>query len=390
MQLEMGDTYNTPIVLFRKEPETSRLGKKLIREAIDFLIAQGLERLTFKKLAEQMGSTEASIYRYFTNKHQMFCYLVFYALKHLLYYLQQQKAEVAETQQYQILLRLLNPELDLYEHQYALKILGLFFSWQKSETEVQARQEIDAAIEPLQPLCDLGVCFLLNSGVPPRRVGILKCLLMFQIMSGAQDFYQFMGLSSSEYLLFWEDILIREIMAQGQEARFSFMRGPDVVLGLDSPSEFLEEPEAAVAFDTPEEWESEEDAEPESAEEEPSLEQIPPAEISTSDTLTEVSQTSETSQAESESPSSAQDLDALPANAYFVHKPEEETFQIASVMVRKAGGYSMLDLKEFFTYEHETRLKLVREGKVYFISDEGLPMEMVQVLDALQAQGLRL
>jgi AcrR family transcriptional regulator len=36
----------------------------------------GLEQFTFKKLAKVVGSTEASIYRYFENKHHLFVYLL--------------------------------------------------------------------------------------------------------------------------------------------------------------------------------------------------------------------------------------------------------------------------------------------------------------------------
>lgn len=36
----------------------------------------GLEAFTFKKLATEIGSTEATIYRYFENKHRMLVYLI--------------------------------------------------------------------------------------------------------------------------------------------------------------------------------------------------------------------------------------------------------------------------------------------------------------------------
>jgi AcrR family transcriptional regulator len=36
----------------------------------------GFERFTFKKLADALGSTEASVYRYFENKHRLLVYLV--------------------------------------------------------------------------------------------------------------------------------------------------------------------------------------------------------------------------------------------------------------------------------------------------------------------------
>jgi len=36
----------------------------------------GMEKFTFKKLAEDIGSTEASMYRYFESKHQLMSYML--------------------------------------------------------------------------------------------------------------------------------------------------------------------------------------------------------------------------------------------------------------------------------------------------------------------------
>ena len=36
----------------------------------------GFEQFTFKKLARAIGSTEASVYRYFDNKHRLLTYLI--------------------------------------------------------------------------------------------------------------------------------------------------------------------------------------------------------------------------------------------------------------------------------------------------------------------------
>ena len=61
--------------LFIKDPESSALGKRIIAGSIDLLYQQGFEDFNFKKLAEQIHSTEASIYRYFENKHKILLYL---------------------------------------------------------------------------------------------------------------------------------------------------------------------------------------------------------------------------------------------------------------------------------------------------------------------------
>ncbi len=62
--------------LFLRDPEGSVLGKKIIRSSVELISSNGFESFTFRKLAEQVGSTEASIYRYFENKHKLLVYLL--------------------------------------------------------------------------------------------------------------------------------------------------------------------------------------------------------------------------------------------------------------------------------------------------------------------------
>jgi AcrR family transcriptional regulator len=62
--------------IYVKDPETSDLGKKIIQESIHMIDEMGLEHFTFRKLAEKLGTTESSIYRYFENKHKLLIYLI--------------------------------------------------------------------------------------------------------------------------------------------------------------------------------------------------------------------------------------------------------------------------------------------------------------------------
>ena len=62
--------------LYLRDPQETRLGKSIIKESIILIDKIGIESFTFKKLAKQMSSTEASIYRYFENKHALLVYLV--------------------------------------------------------------------------------------------------------------------------------------------------------------------------------------------------------------------------------------------------------------------------------------------------------------------------
>lgn len=62
--------------LYLKDPQQSELGKRIIKHSILLIEEIGFEQFNFKKLADSMKSTEASIYRYFENKHLLLIYLV--------------------------------------------------------------------------------------------------------------------------------------------------------------------------------------------------------------------------------------------------------------------------------------------------------------------------
>ncbi len=62
--------------LYLKEPQDSKLGRNIIEHSIILIDEIGFEYFTFKKLAQKINSTEASIYRYFENKHLLLLYLV--------------------------------------------------------------------------------------------------------------------------------------------------------------------------------------------------------------------------------------------------------------------------------------------------------------------------
>jgi AcrR family transcriptional regulator len=59
-----------------RNPESSELGRRIIRQGIVLMNRLGYEHFTFKKLAEAIETTEASIYRYFENKHRLLLYFL--------------------------------------------------------------------------------------------------------------------------------------------------------------------------------------------------------------------------------------------------------------------------------------------------------------------------
>lgn len=61
--------------IYVKDPESSDLGRKIIEKSILMIHQMGFEKFTFKKLGDEISSTESSIYRYFENKHKLLLYL---------------------------------------------------------------------------------------------------------------------------------------------------------------------------------------------------------------------------------------------------------------------------------------------------------------------------
>ena len=74
MSVEIKMTLNKGLYL--KEPQHSKLGRNIIQNSILLIDEFGFEAFTFKKLAKKIKSTEASIYRYFENKHLLLLFLV--------------------------------------------------------------------------------------------------------------------------------------------------------------------------------------------------------------------------------------------------------------------------------------------------------------------------
>ncbi len=62
--------------LYLRNPQRTDLGRKILKNSILLIDEIGFDRFTFKKLAELIESTEASVYRYFESKHLLLVYLV--------------------------------------------------------------------------------------------------------------------------------------------------------------------------------------------------------------------------------------------------------------------------------------------------------------------------
>lgn len=62
--------------LFIRDPSSSEVGRRIVKQGAVMIEKLGLEEFTFKKLATKLKTNESSIYRYFENKHRLLVYLV--------------------------------------------------------------------------------------------------------------------------------------------------------------------------------------------------------------------------------------------------------------------------------------------------------------------------
>lgn len=62
--------------IYLKDPESSTIGKNIVKTSIEMIQIMGMEAFTFKKLATELNTTESTVYRYFENKHKLLLYLL--------------------------------------------------------------------------------------------------------------------------------------------------------------------------------------------------------------------------------------------------------------------------------------------------------------------------
>lgn len=74
--MEFSLNFKVNAAIYLKNPESSETGKQMVKHAIELFHETGFEHFTFKKLAARMGTTEATIYRYFENKHRILLYIL--------------------------------------------------------------------------------------------------------------------------------------------------------------------------------------------------------------------------------------------------------------------------------------------------------------------------
>ena len=74
--MAVGIRFNLNNNLFLRDPQETKLGQNIIKESIILIDEIGFEAFNFKKVAKVIGCTEASVYRYFENKHLLLIFLI--------------------------------------------------------------------------------------------------------------------------------------------------------------------------------------------------------------------------------------------------------------------------------------------------------------------------
>ncbi|MDH4473942.1 MAG: TetR/AcrR family transcriptional regulator [Fluviicola sp.] len=87
--------FSVPECTYLRDPQETKLGIQLIQSSIELIDEIGFDAFNFKKLALSMESTEASIYRYFENKHQLLLFLYAWYWSWMNYRLQQETYNIS-------------------------------------------------------------------------------------------------------------------------------------------------------------------------------------------------------------------------------------------------------------------------------------------------------
>lgn len=76
--MDLVDRFQIPVLeeIALRNPQATQLGHRIIEGSILLINELGFEQFTFKKLALSIGTTEASVYRYFASKQKLLLYLI--------------------------------------------------------------------------------------------------------------------------------------------------------------------------------------------------------------------------------------------------------------------------------------------------------------------------
>lgn len=105
-------TFKVNEKIYLRDPEGTELGRQIVKNAIDLISTLGFESFTFKKLASEIKTTEATIYRYFENKHRLLLYILNWYWSYMEYLLEMKLQGISDPKkQLKTITQLLTHEL---------------------------------------------------------------------------------------------------------------------------------------------------------------------------------------------------------------------------------------------------------------------------------------
>lgn len=159
--MELGIRIRMNDKLFLRNPEDSVLGRKIIKQGAILINKIGFEEFTFKKLSQEIGTTEASIYRYFENKHKLLLYLFSWYWSYLEYRVVFAIQNVTDTEaKLKTMIRILVAEPDPKEGDMDLlsgQDLYKLIQWEGSKaylTRQVSKDNKDRLFKPYKDLCE--------------------------------------------------------------------------------------------------------------------------------------------------------------------------------------------------------------------------------------------
>jgi AcrR family transcriptional regulator len=145
--------------IYIRDPESSEIGKQIVKNSIDLIYTLGFEHFTFKKLAMEMASTEATVYRYFENKHRVLLYILNWYWSYMEYLVDFRLQNVADKKErLRIIISLLTQELpeSSGKYDYNKKYLNQIVIAESSKvylTKEVAEINKDQVFKPYKDLC---------------------------------------------------------------------------------------------------------------------------------------------------------------------------------------------------------------------------------------------
>lgn len=144
--------------LFVRDPQESLIGKRIVLFGAKLINELGFEDFTFKKLATEIETTEATIYRYFENKHRLLIYLNAWYWSYLEYKIIFTTNNISnpETKLKQIIYLLANPEQEFFNSdEVNAKDIYNIVMWEGSKTYLTKHVDADNKDKLFKPFKDL-------------------------------------------------------------------------------------------------------------------------------------------------------------------------------------------------------------------------------------------